>query len=125
MAVCAGGLHGLALLAVGVSLDGIPLILAVSGVILSGGWCIARALLLPSKSIVSFSIMPDGSVTWVDRGGRMASAVIIRTGWVSEYLVILRFQGADAVREWLILLPDSAGREALRQLRVWLRWRPH
>lgn len=55
----------------------------------------------------------------------------------SEFLVVLRVepeQGlleealegrAKMAKRWLVLLPDSSNRDALRRLRVYLRWHAH
>ena len=54
--------------------------------------------------------------------------------YCSEFLIVLRLQPqrgsferglrgrAPSPKRWLLLLPDSSDRQALRRLRVYLRW---
>lgn len=66
-------------------------------------------------------------------GQRRVSAQLGAQCYCSEYLLVLRVrleldqleeaQGRALERDrWLVLLPDSSTRDALRRLRVYLRW---
>jgi hypothetical protein len=114
----------MALGAAWMSLSGMPLILSATGVALSGVWTVGDALLLWPSSVIRFELEDNGSGRWFDRRGREHRINSTRTTWVSADLVVLGMQGSRWRTRWLVLLPDSAAKEAMRRLRAWLRWRP-
>lgn len=80
----------------------------------------------------SLRIRPAGRQAGGDRlevrrsDGSLLEGEILEGNFVAPWLVTLGFR-ADGARRWLpptviTLLPDSADRESLRQLRVRLRW---
>ena len=116
--------HGLAIVAVFSTLDGIPLVLVLVGAVLSAAWCVAKSMLWLPGGVASFEIMSDGAALWSDCAGGSYSARNIRAGWCSEFLQIVGLQGTDSRWHWVLLLPDSAESDSLRCLRVWFQWRP-
>ena len=78
---------------------------------------------LPS-SVVWLELQEDGTGRWRDRAGREHSIRAARATWASPGMVVLGLASSRWRTRWLVLLPDSAAAEALRHLRVWLRWRP-
>lgn len=124
LAVLASATHALAILAVFSSLDGIPLLLVLTGAALSAAWCVAKSMLWLPDEVASFEVMPDGAARWSDGGGGSHFASVIQVAWCSEFVVVVGLQGADFRWHWVLLLPDSAETGSLRCLRVWSRWRP-
>lgn len=57
----------------------------------------------------------DGAVEWHD-------AEVLGDSFVATALIVVRFRTADGPVHSLTLLPDSADADALRRLRVSLRW---
>lgn len=63
----------------------------------------------------------SGEVELLDRQGRIELMCVLPTSVVTALLVVLHLQGENR-RCVLVLWPDSAPAETLRQWRVWLRW---
>jgi hypothetical protein len=116
--------HLAAFVAALASVSGAPLVLIIIGVIVSGACTVADALLRMPSSVQCFELEEDGSGRWRDRAGRLHTVRRTRASWVSAGLVVLGLQTGAWRTRWLVLLPDSAASDALRQLRVWLKWRP-
>ena len=117
-------LHLAAGLAALVSLRGLPLGLVASGIALSGGWSVADALLRLPSSVCAIELREDGSGRWRDRQGREHAVVDATSSWAGPVLVVLGLRVSRWRTRWVLLLPDSAPADALRRLRVWLKWRP-
>lgn len=69
--------------------------------------------------------LPDGSLE-LDAGGRgePRRARVHRGSRVYSGLIVLRYRlEGERRRRSLVIAPDCADAQALRQLRVWLRWR--
>lgn len=71
---------------------------------------------------VSLHILHDGQVelTWPD--GRQQTGVFRKSTVVTSRLIILHLAD-EGRRIFVVLWPDSADKEVLRQWRVWLRWK--
>jgi hypothetical protein len=117
-------LHGMALCAAFVALSGFPLALVGFGVLVSCVVSLADALQGLPASVAWLELQEDGTGRWRDKKGREHPVRAARGTWVSPELVILGLVPPRGRTRWLVLLPDSAAGEALRGLRVWLRWRP-
>lgn len=66
----------------------------------------------------------NGSLMLRNGSGGWKAASVLHDSFVSPLLCVVRLD-VDGKRQALTLLPDSAGAEALRRLRVSLRWGPH
>ena len=79
------------------------------------GW--RRTLATPSLRIAADGRLqcPDGTAEWRD-------VEVLDDSFVSPVLIVLRYRTADSRVRTLTLLPDSAGADDLRRLRVSLRW---
>jgi toxin CptA len=124
LAAILAAIHAAALAAAIASVSGIPLVLIIVGVLVSGVCAVADALLRLPSSVQAFELEEDGSGRWRDRGGREHRVRCAQASWVSAGLVVLGLQTGRWRTRWVVLLPDSAAAESLRRLRVWLRWRP-
>ncbi len=114
--------HAAALAAALASVPGWPLALIVAGILVSAAASIADALLALPSSVRCVDLEEDGSGRWRDRCGIEHPVRATRASWVSPGLVVLGLRSSRRTR-WVILMADSAGAEALRRLRVWLKWR--
>ena len=91
--------------------------MAVAGL---GAWGWRRTALLASLRIAA-----DGRLQYLDKHGAWCDAMVLGDSFVSTALIVLRYRTADGHLRTLTLLPDSAGADDLRCLRVSLRWRCH
>jgi hypothetical protein len=98
-----GVFHVLALAAAWLSLEGWPRNVVACGLLLSAAGCLSEILHRTSGAAVSLELLDDDH-------------------FVSAALVVMRLDRVQGGRKWLVLAPDSAAREDLRRLRVWLRW---
>lgn len=87
-----------------------------------------RDALLASASSVSAINVRSNQLYCLQKDGRECGVRVHHSTMVSPYLIVLNVKPLEA-RAWqqyavksVIILPDSADAEALRQLRVWLRW---
>ena len=118
------GIHGLGVLAILCSLDGIAMGLTLLGVVFSAAWCVSNEMLWLAGAVSSFEIMSDGTGSWTNCRGESHSVSHIKVSWCSQSVLVIGFWQRGAHWRWLILAPDSAAPDALRGLRVWARWRP-
>ena len=116
-------LHILALFSATVSLEGWPLALAGAGVCLSAAGSIGDALRRWPRSALELELCDDGGAAWRDRRGAWHQGRIAGPSYVSSWLLIAPLSSPGERRRLLVLMPDSAEREDLRKLRLWLRWR--
>lgn len=73
---------------------------------------------------VRLRLRSDGGVQLRAEAGDWADIAVHDDSFVSAALIVLRCRTADGQAHALALLPDSADADALRRLRVWLRWAP-
>lgn len=123
LAAALGLAHGLALYAVWTSLGGWPRVFALFAILASLACTLAEALLRTGWSAVSLELMEDGRASWRDRRGAWHQGLLGGSHFVSPLLVVVELKPADRGAKRVILLADSAARDDLRRLRVWLRWR--
>ena len=113
------GMAALALVAVGLAALPVPVRLTL-GVIVIGlaVWGERR-----SRPGARLRVAADGRLQCLDEAMEWRDAAVLGDSFVSTGLIVLRYRMAGKVRT-LALLPDSAEAEALRRLRVSLRWAP-
>lgn len=122
-------LHTAALGAAFASLSSWALLLVTSGVAMSAAVVIRSALLLLPDSVRELAFSADRTGRWRGINGEVHEVVLAQEGLACAWLVILALDPAgpsierQSVRRWIVLAPDSADQEGLRQLRVWLRVR--
>ncbi len=66
----------------------------------------------------------DGRVQVADAAGEWSDVEVLGDSFVSPLLIVLRYRVGGGPARRLVLLPDSADADALRRLRVSLRWPP-
>lgn len=92
--------------------------LGIAAAGLSGwGWWRARGL-------ETLRIDRDGQLQCRDREGAWREVEVLGDSLVSAVLIVLRYRTTAGQVRSLVLLPDSADSDALRRLRVTLRWAP-
>ena len=120
-------LHAAALGAAFVSLSFWILLPVAAGVAMSAVVVIRSALLVLSNSVRELELSADRSVRWKGKGGDVHEVTFAQGGFACAWLVILALDPVEptsrSARRWIVLAPDSADQEALRQLRVCLRTR--
>jgi hypothetical protein len=118
-----GSVHLAALAAVALALHGAPCLLAGAGIIVSLFVCVAEALHRGSESVIAVELHADGRGAWANQERAWADGRVGDHHFVSPGLTILSLYGNVKRRKAIVLFWDSAEPEALRRLRVWLRWR--
>lgn len=71
---------------------------------------------------VSLRLASDGRLQSLDAAGEWRDAEVLHDSFVSPALIVLRYRPAGGAARTLTLLSDSADGDALRRLRVSLRW---
>lgn len=90
---------------------------------------LARSIRHPAVSaspqaFTALEVHRDGSVQWWRRSGGALSGRVLGESFVSPLLTVVALRRDDDGRsERIVLLPDSADADALRALRVWLRFK--
>lgn len=88
------------------------------------GTMLGFALLRQRSALPRLRIGRNGSLMLRNGSGEWKAASVLHDSFVSPLLCVVRLE-VDGERQALTLLPDSAGAEPLRRLRVSLRWGPH
>jgi hypothetical protein len=114
--------HALALWAVWASLRGWPAHLAGAAIVASLTITLGQALLWSGQQTVSLELREDGHAAWRVGKGTWQEGTLGRRHFVSEVLVVLELERPGRAPKRVVLLPDSAAKDDLRRLRVWLRW---
>jgi len=83
-----------------------------------------HAWLVAPSSIVSVTVLDDGTVVVDPLRGAPRTAEVLGTSYVSSTLTVLNLKivGRGLV-EHVLVVPDNVDPEAFRKLRVVLRWR--
>ncbi len=114
---------GAALVAAWSSLPDLAIVPIAAGVVLALIWHIPESLQRGARGVRALELGADGDVRWQDGTDEWHEGKILPSTYVCGWLVVLNLgAGAHAPRS-VVLLPDCAAAEDLRQLRVWLRWR--
>jgi hypothetical protein len=122
--VCILGIvHALALLTAWVSLNGWAQVLVLIGTLVSAAGCLVEALLVSPSAAHALELHPDGRASWRDRTGLWHEGRLGGQRFATPALVVLGLEQAQRSSQWIVLMPDSVKDDALRSLRVWLRWR--
>ena len=116
--------HLLGLLALAVSLDGLALILAAAGLVLSAIRTVGEAIQRWADSPFELDLRQGGHAAWRDRLGRWHETSIAGGGYASPWLIIVPLAASGRSRKWIVIPPDAASPDDRRRLRAWLRWRP-
>jgi hypothetical protein len=80
-----------------------------------------RSLRRPRLVVVSLQALTGGEIRLTLADGQSQDGQLLPSSRVLGAVMILHLQ-CDAQRIHLLLWPDSAKAESLRQWRVWLRW---
>jgi toxin CptA len=113
------GMTVLGLLAVGLATLPVVVRVTLGGMVIGlVGWCGRRA-----RPGARLRVAAGGRLQGLDDALEWRDAEVLGDSFVSTGLIVLRYRMAGKVRT-LTLLPDSADAEALRRLRVSLRWAP-
>ncbi|MEN9657609.1 MAG: hypothetical protein RL571_1074 [Pseudomonadota bacterium] len=80
-----------------------------------------RSLRRPRLVVANLQALIDGAIRLTLADGQSLDAQLLPSSRVLGGLMVLHLQ-CNAQRIHLLLWPDSAGAESLRQWRVWLRW---
>jgi hypothetical protein len=75
-----------------------------------------------AKSCLAFSLEKENEITLIQRNGQQRVGKISAGGLLMPLLVLMNINLAGGGRRSLVLLPDSMQRDALRHLRVLLKW---
>jgi hypothetical protein len=124
LAAILAALHLAAFGAAFASLSGLPAALVCAGVLVSAACSVADALQRLPSSVLWMELQEDGTGRWRDRIGREHPVRATQASWASPGLIVLGLGGSRWRTRWVVLLPDSAPAQALRSLRVYLKWRP-
>ncbi len=77
-----------------------------------------------SRPRVRVRRLDDGRVQVADAAGDWSDVAVLADSFVSPLLVVMHYRAGGGPAERLVLLPDSADADALRRLRMSLRWPP-
>ncbi len=114
---------GAALAAAWSSLPDLAILPIAAGVVLALVWHIPDALQRGVRGVRALELSADGNARWQDGTGQWHEGRILPTSYVCGWLVVMNLGGNAHAARSVVLLPDCAAAEDLRQLRVWLRWR--
>ena len=121
LALLMGGMALLALASVALaSLPGQVQALLTVVVLIGSGWSLKRL----RAPLPSLQLKPNGQIQVSVAGADWQTAEVLPGCFVSPGLSVVRLRTAAGGVHRLTLLPDSAPPEALRRLRVSLRWAP-
>lgn len=83
-----------------------------------------HALRNSPTACTSLDLHRDGGAQWLLRSGTMLDGRVLGDSFVSPLLTVVSLRRDDnGRRDSVVLLPDSAEAEALRALRVWLKFK--
>lgn len=107
------------------SIPGWVRLVLVAAIALSAVASIRRhALRTSPRACIALEVHRDGSVRWQLRSGATLDGQLLGDTLVTPLLTLVSLRRADnGRREAVVLTPGSAERDALRALRVWLRFK--
>jgi len=83
-----------------------------------------HALRASPAACSALDVYGDGSAKWLLRSGSTLTGRVLGDSFVSPLMTVVRLRrDDDGQRESIVLMPDSAEADALRALRVWLRFK--
>lgn len=95
------------------------------GLALSAAVFVGEMLQWRRDAVRELLLRPDGGATWRGGDGVWHAATDVSGGVVAPWLIIIGLKGSGRHRLPVALLPDALDDAARRELRIWLRWRPH
>jgi len=122
--VLLGVIHALATCAVFVALPAMPAVICAVGVTLSAIVHVGRSLQWRRDSVRELMLRPDGGVAWRAGDGMWRSAPGATGGVLAPWLMVIGLKEEGRHLQPLLVLPDAVDGDDLRELRIWLRWRP-
>lgn len=123
-ALSIGTLHALAAYAGSAALPAAAALICAVGIALSAGVHVGGVLQWGRDSVRELTLRPDGSVAWRDGNGSWHVAHEVTGGVLAPWLMVIGLKEMGRRLRPLLVLPDALAGESLRELRVWLRWRP-
>ena len=123
-AVLLGAMHALAACAAFVVLPMVPALVCAAGIALSAGVYVSGTLQWSRTSVRELTLRPDGGVSWRSGDGAWHVAPEVSGGVLAPWLIVIGLKEDGRSLQPLLVLPDALDGEDLRELRVWLRWRP-
>ena len=114
---------GAALACAWISLPGPAFPALAAGIALAWAWHLAQALQRGGHCVRALELDAKGSARWRDRSAQWHEAEVLPSSYVSNWLVVVNLGAGGRRGRSLVLLPDCAAADDLRQLRIWLRWR--
>jgi hypothetical protein len=114
---------GAALACAWISLPPLAFAPVATGIALACAWHLAQAMQWGADTVRALELAARGNARWQDGSGEWHDVEISPSSYVSSRLVVVNLGAAAGRGRSLVLLPDCAVAEELRQLRVWLRWR--
>jgi len=114
---------GAALASAWISLPAPAFVTVAAGIALAWAWHLAQALRQGRGCPRALELDAQGTARWQDGSRQWHEAEVLDSSYVSGWLVVVNLGASGRRGRSLVLLPDCAAAEELRQLRVWLRWR--
>jgi hypothetical protein len=114
---------GAALACAWISLPDLAFLPVAAGIALAWVWHLAQALQRGRRPLRALELDAKGSARWQDSSRQWHEAEILPSSYVSSWLVVVNLDAGGRRGRSLVLLPDCAAAEELRQLRIWLCWR--
>lgn len=105
-----------------ISLPDLAFLPVAAGIALAWAWHLAQALQRGRRSLRVLELGAKGSARWQDGSRQWHEDEILPSSYVSSWLVVVNLGAGGRRGRSLVLLPDCAAAEELRQLRIWLRW---
>lgn len=114
---------GAALACAWISLPDLAFVTVAAGIALAWAWHLAQVLQRGRRAPRELELDAQGSARWRDGSRQWHEAEVLDSSYVSAWLVVVNLGAGGRRARSLVLLPDCAAAEEMRQLRIWLRWR--
>lgn len=114
---------GAALACAWISLPDLAFAAVAAGIALAWTWHLAQALQRGRRPPRALELDAQGTARWQDGSRQWHEAEVLDSSYVSDWMVVVNLGAGGRRGRSLVLLPDCAAAEELRQLRIWLRWR--
>jgi len=124
-AISIGTAHALAAYAVFATLPALGASICALGIAISVGVHMGGALQWWRSSVHELRLQPDGGAAWRDGDGAWHVAHDVTGGALAPWLMVVGLKEAGRSLQPLLVLPDTLADRSRRELRIWLRWRPH
>jgi hypothetical protein len=123
-AILVGAIHALAAVAVFAVLPAVAALICMLGLAISAGVHVGGLLQWWRGSVREITLRPDGGAAWRAGDGTWHSARTVSGGVLAPWLMVIGLNETGGSLRTLLVLPDALASESLRELRVWLKWRP-